>query len=71
MIIKEIKMTRLEKLIVSAYTGVLMVEQKEFHQFAEKVLKRPIQQYEFLTQSVWDTLKRKTENKFIELCKEN
>jgi hypothetical protein len=64
-------MTKPEKLIVSAYTGVLMVDQKEFHQFAEKVLKRHIQDYEFVTQSLWEILKRKTKKKFMELCEEN
>ena len=63
-------MTKQEKLIVSAYTGVLMVDQREFHQFAECVLKRHIQEYEFVTQSLWEILKRKTKKKFIELCKE-
>lgn len=63
-------MTKSEKLIVSAYTGVLMVDQKEFHQFAERVLKRPVQEYEFATLAIWEILKRKTQNKFMELCKE-
>ena len=63
-------MTKSEKLIVSAYTGVLMVDQKEFHQFAEKVLKRPVQEYEFITLAIWEILKRKTQNKFMELCRE-
>lgn len=64
-------MTKFEKLVVSAHTGVLMVDQKEFHQFAEKVLKRPVQEYEFVTKAIWDILKRKTKKKFIEICEEN
>ena len=63
-------MTKPEKLIVSAYTGVLMVDFNEFHQFAEKVLKRPIEEYEFVIRSTWNILKKKTEKKFLELCKE-
>jgi hypothetical protein len=58
-------MTKQDKLIISAYTGVLMVNQNEFHQFAEKILKRPVQEYEFLTRFIWETLKRKTKDNFI------
>ena len=63
-------MTKSEKLIVSAHTGVLMVSESEFRKFAEGILKRPIQEYEFVTMAIWEILKRKTKNKFMELCKE-
>ena len=62
-------MTKQEKLIISAYTGVLMVSDGDFRKFAEMILKRSIQDYEFVTQSFWETLRQKTKNKFMELCK--
>lgn len=62
-------MNKSEKLIVSAYTGVLMVNESDFRRFAEGVFKRPIKDYEFITQSFWEVLKQKTKNKFMELCK--
>ena len=62
-------MTQLEKMIISAYTGVLMVDQNDFHKFTEQLLKRPVQEYEFVTQAFWEILKQKTKKKFKELCK--
>ncbi len=62
-------MTKLEKLIVSAYTGVLMVDMADFKNFAEGVMQRKMEEYEFLIQPTWDILKKKTEHKFMELCR--
>ena len=62
-------MTKSEKLIVSAYTGVLMVSESDFRKFAEGVLKRQIQDYEFVIASFWEVLRQKTKNKFMDLCK--
>ena len=62
-------MTKSEKLIVSAYTGVLMVGESDFRKFAEGVLQRPIKDYELVTQAFWEVLKHKTKNKFMDLCK--
>ena len=63
-------MTKLEKLIVSAYTGVLMVDMADFKKFAEGVMQRNMEEYEFIIQPTWDILKKKTENKFMALCRE-
>ena len=63
-------MTKLERLIVSAYTGVLMVDMADFKKFAEGVMQRKMEEYEFIIQPTWDILKKKTENKFLELCRE-
>lgn len=62
-------MTKLEKLIVSAYTGILMCDMDEFHAFAEKVLKHPIYTHEFAETETWDELRRATKQDFLLLCK--
>ena len=42
-----INMTKKEKLIVSAYTGVLMTKFDELHEFVEKKFGRPVWTHEF------------------------
>lgn len=61
-------MTKEEKLIVSAYTGILMVNFNEFHKFAEAQLGRPIFSHEFgrLAPVLSDAVR----DKFIKLCEE-
>ena len=61
-------MTKREKLIVSAYTGILMTKFDEFHEFAEKTLGRPIQSYEFAMQTTCDELKNLVTDEFLNLC---
>lgn len=63
-------MTKEEKLIVSAYTGVLMVNFNELHKFAETQLGRPIFSHEFGSKAVVDELKDAVHYKFIKLCEE-
>ena len=46
-------MTFEEKLIVTAYTKILMVNINDFHEYAEKLLERPIMTHEFALKSVW------------------
>lgn len=61
-------MTKREKLIVSAYTGVLMVSMDEFHKWAEEYLGHPIWTHEFALQDFWDNLKEKVSKEFKDMC---
>ena len=63
-------MTKEEKLIVSAYTGVLLCDYADFHAFAEGVLERAIDRAEFSSQEIWDDLKMKTSSMLSDLGKE-
>lgn len=61
-------MTKEEKLIVSAYTGVLMVDFDELHHYAEKLLGRPLWTHEFASESLVNEIKEKSTADFMKLC---
>lgn len=63
-------MTKQEKLIVSAYTGILMTEWDEFHKFAEELLGRPIYTHEFNEEEVVDEIVAKVREDFMRLCED-
>ena len=64
-------MTNKKKLIVSAYTGILMVEWSEFHQFIEKLLGRPILAHEFDNEEVIEEILANVKDDFMKLCEED
>jgi hypothetical protein len=61
-------MTQEEKLVVSAYTGILMTNFSEFHEYCEKIMGRPIWSHEFASENFNKELKEKVKNNFIKLC---
>lgn len=63
-------MTKEERLIVSAYTGILMTQFGEFHEFAEVKLGRPIWTHEFASEILMNKLKKSVEDDFLNLCKD-
>lgn len=46
-------MTKQERLIVSAYTGVLMCDFSEFQIYVEQLLQRPVFTHELAMADVW------------------
>jgi hypothetical protein len=63
-------MTKEEKLIVSAYTGILMTDFSSLHGFIEEKLGRPVWTHELAIKSVWDEIKESVAIDFMKLCKE-
>lgn len=63
-------MTKQEKLIVSAYTGVLMTDFNDFYKFVEERLGRPIFTHQFASELVQDELKKAVKEDFMKLCAE-
>lgn len=61
-------MTKQEKLIVTAYTGILMVDWGEFHKFAEELLGRPIYTHEFDKEEVTNEIVNAVREDFMKLC---
>lgn len=61
-------MTKEEKLIVSAYTGILMTDFNDLHEYAEKKLDRPIFTHEFAEESTVNELKEAVKEDFLKLC---
>ena len=63
-------MTKEEKLIVSAYTGILMTDFDSLHEFIEKKLGRPVWSHELANQLVVDELKMAVKEDFLKICAE-
>jgi hypothetical protein len=64
-------MTKQERLIVSAYTGVLMCGFWEFHNYVEQLLQRPVFTHELATEDVQKEIKEKAQPAFLMLCQED
>lgn len=63
-------MTKEEKLIVSAYTNVLMVNKEEYFKFIGDKLGRKVCDYELAFKEVVDTIKESVKADFLALCEE-
>ena len=61
-------MTKKEKLIVSAYTGVLMTDFDDLHEFIEEKLGRPVWTHELADKLVMEELKKAVKEDFLKLC---
>lgn len=64
-------MTKEEKLIVSAYTMVLMTDFSSLHEFIEKKLGRPVWTHELANDSVINEIKEVIKEDFLKLCEQN
>lgn len=64
-------MNKKERLVVSAYTGILMCEFHELQEYIERLLGRPVLTHEFADHSLWDAVKEKVRPEFLRLCEEN
>ena len=64
-------MTFEEKLTVTAFTKILMVDMNDFHEYAEKLLERPIMTHEFALESVWKEIQDKVRPDFVALCEKH
>lgn len=63
-------MTKEEKLIISAYTGILMTDFSDLHKFIEKKLGRPVWTHELANELVVNELKNAVKEDFLKLCAE-
>lgn len=64
-------MTKQERLIVSAYTGVLMCDFSEFQTYVEQLLQRPVFTHELAMDDVWREIKEKFKPAFMALCQDD
>ena len=62
-------MTRKEKIIVSAHTGVLMCDFADVHEYIEKKLGRPVWIHELAYEKTQEEIKEKTRDDFLKVCK--
>lgn len=66
-------MTKQECAIIMAYTGTCMLTGDEFsifHEYIEKLMNRPIWTHELAYKEIWEEIKKKSEDDFMNLCKE-
>lgn len=63
-------MTKHEAIVVSAYTGFLMCDFGDVHEYVEKKLGRPVWTHEFANKSIWEEIREKTKPDFLKICKE-
>lgn len=57
-------MKKREGAIVSAYTGILIGEFSDFHEYVEELMNRPVQTLEFADKDFIDLLKEKSKEDF-------
>ena len=58
------KMTLHEKVVLSAYTGILMCDFSEVHKYIEKLLGRPVWTHELASEALWSEIKEKAKPDF-------
>lgn len=63
-------MTKQEKIIVSAYTGTLMCDFGDVHEYIEKKLGRPVYTHELADKNIWKEIEEKSKEDFLEICKQ-
>lgn len=63
-------MTLHEKVVLSAYTCVLMCDFSEVHKYIEKLLGRPVMVHELGREALWETIREKAKPEFLEIIKD-
>ena len=61
-------MTHREKVIVSAYTGILMCDFSDVHEYIEKILGRPVWTHELADKKIQDEIKAASKSDFLTIC---
>lgn len=61
-------MTKHEKIVVSAYTGVLMCNFSDLHAYIEKKLGRPVWTHELASESVLGEIREMVKEDFLAIC---
>lgn len=64
-------MTKQERIIVSAYTGVMMCKFEDLHKYIEKILGRPVLTHEMAFETVQKEIREKSISDFIALCSDD
>jgi len=62
-------MTKYEAAVISAYTGILLGEFSDLHEYVEKIMDRPVFVYEFASEEFCARIKKKSKDDFMDICK--
>ena len=60
-------MTKREKQVVSAYTGVLMCDFSDLHEYIEELIGRPVLTHELADDDILDEIKDKSMEEFLQI----
>ena len=63
-------MTKYEAIVVSAYTGFLMCDFNDMHEYIEKKLGRPVWTHEFADKNIWKEIREKVKPDFLKICED-
>lgn len=66
-------MTKRECAIVMAYTGIVMLAGENlyiYYKYIEELFGRPVQTFEFASETIDKKIKELSKNDFLKLCKE-
>lgn len=61
-------MTKREKQVVSAYTGILMCDFSDMHEYIEEIMGRPVLTHELADENILDQIKDKSMEEFLKIC---
>ena len=64
-------MTKQEKIILSAYTGILMCEFDDLHKYIEEVLERPVFTHELASEDVMKEIREACKTDFMKIIRED
>lgn len=64
-------MTHNDRLVVTAYTGLLMTSEEAFVEFASKALKRRVTRLDMTSDGFWEELRNKVRPKFLAMCEKD
>ena len=63
-------MTKKEAAIISAYTGILLGEFSDMHEYIEQILGRPVFTHQLANEDINNEIKNKSRDDFMSLSKE-
>ena len=61
-------MTKREAIVISAYTGVLLVDFSDLHEYIEEIMERPVFTHELANPAVSDYITELAKPEFIQIC---
>lgn len=63
-----IGLTKHQAAVIGAYTGILCGPFRDLHEYAEKLLERPVWTHEFADRALADELKQRAQQDFFDIC---
>jgi hypothetical protein len=61
-------MTKYEAAVLSAYTGFLIGDFSEMHEYVEKIMERAVWTHEFGNKETFDRIRELSKPDFLEIC---